>query len=154
LEIREKPSSWERQVRQVKLESENELSRFRREFWEYYGESFPNDFDLKPGYRHSNVWYEVEGTDLIISQFLAPASGRVGVYVRGQAGESQEDAQNRVKPFVARLQNELGAELGKNHSIGSDLRVDPMDREKWESIAEWLHDTLVSFRNILEGDPA
>lgn len=154
LEVREKPSSWERQVRQVKLESENELSRFRREFWEYYGKRFPNDVDLTPGYRHSNVWYEVEGTDLIISQFLAPSSGRVGVYVRGQAGQSQEDSQNRIKPFVARLQNELGAELGKNHSIGSDLRVDPMDRKEWESIAKWLHDTMVSFRKILEGDPA
>lgn len=140
LEIREKPSSWERQVRQVKLESENELSRFRREFWEYYGERFPNDVNLKPGYRHSNVFYKVDGTSLVISQFLSPSSRRVGVYVRSQAGESRKDIEERL-------------ELG-NDALYSELRVDPMDQEEWETIADWLHDTLVSFKNILEGDTA
>ena len=154
LEIREKPSSWDRQLRQLSQESESELSQFRREFWEYYAGRFPNDFPWRPGYRGSNVWHRVDSVDLRISQFLAPSSQRVGVYVTGQVGVTPEDFQNRVKPFVARLQEELGAELGKNHVIGSDLRVDPMDREKWDTIAEWLHDTMVSFRKILEGDPA
>lgn len=138
LEIREKPSSWDRQLRQVKLESESELSRFRREFWEYYVECFPKDINLKPGYRHSNVWYKVDGTDLIISQFLSPSTRRVGAYVRSQAEESRKDIEER-----------LG--LG-NNKLYSELIVDPMDREEWETIANWLHDTMVSFRNILEGD--
>ena len=154
LEIREKPSSWDRQLRQLSQESESELSQFRREFWEYYAGKFPNDFPWRPGYRGSNVWHRVDSVDLRISQFLAPSSQRVGVYVTGQVGVTPEDFQNRVKPFVARLQSELGAELGRNHVIGSDLRVDPMDRKEWESIAKWLHDTMVSFKNILEGDPA
>ncbi len=140
LEIREKPSSWDRQLRQVTLESESELSRFRREFWEYYGERFPNDVKLKPGYRSSNVFYKVDGTSLIISQFLSPSSQRVGVYVKSQE-ESREDIQRRL-------------ELGANQELYRELKVDPMDREKWESIAEWLHDTMASFRNILEEDPA
>ena len=154
LEIQEQPSSWDRQLRQLSQESESELGQFRREFWEFYAERFPNDFPWRPGYRGSNVWYQVDGADLRISQFLGPSAQRVGVYVTGQVGATSEDYQNRVKPFVARLQNELGAELGKNHSIGSDLRVDPMDRKKWETIAKWLHDTMVSFKEILEGDPA
>ena len=154
LEIREKPSSWDRQLRQLSQESESELSQFRREFWEYYAERFPNDFPWRPGYRGSNVWHPVDGADLRISQYLAPSAQEVGVYITGKVGETQEGIQNRVKPFVARFEKELGVELGKNHSIVSVLRVDPQDRNKWESIAEWLHDTMVSFKNILEGDPA
>lgn len=154
LEIREKPSSWDRQVRQVSLESESELSRFRREFWEYYGSRFPKDIDLKPGYRHSHVWHVVDGTELVISQFLSPSTRRVGVYVRGYAGESLEGTRERVEPFVASFQNELGLELGANHHFISELRVDPMDREEWETIVDWLHNTMVSYKEILEGDPA
>ena len=154
LEIREKPSSWDRQLRQVKLESESEDTRFRREFWEFYCKRFPKDIDLKPGYCHTHVWHEVAGTDFVISQYLTPSAQRVGVSVRGPAGESREDTQQRVEPFVARFRKEPGVELDKHHPIVSVKSVDPKDREEWESIAKWLHDTMVSFRKILEGDPA
>lgn len=153
LEIREQPSSWDRQLRQLSQDSESELSQFRREFWEYYAKRYPNDFSWRPGYRGSNVWHRVDSADLRISQYLAPSAQEVGVYVTGQVGQTQEDIQSRVKPFVARFEQELGVDLGKNHSIVSVLRVDPKDRGKWGSIAEWLHDTMVSFRNILEEDP-
>ena len=116
LEIREKPSSWDRKLRQLSQESESELSQFRREFWEYYAGRFPDDypgFCWRPGYRGSNVWHRVDSVDLRISQYLAPSSQRVGVYVTGQVGVTTEEFQNRVKPFVARLQEEQGAELGK-----------------------------------------
>ncbi|MYB76362.1 MAG: hypothetical protein F4X83_04550 [Chloroflexi bacterium] len=153
LEIREQPSSWDRQLRQLSQDSESELSKFRREFWEYYAERFPNDFSWRPGYRGSNVWHRVDSADLRISQYLAPSAQEVGVYVTGQVGQTQEDILSRVKPFVARFEQELGVELGENHSLVSVLRVDPKDREKWESIAEWLHDSLVSFRDVLEEGP-
>lgn len=154
LEVSEQPSDWDRQLRQVSQESESELGQFRREFWEYYAEHYPNDFSWRPGYRGSNVWHRVDSADLRISQYLAPSAQEVGVYITGQVGQTQEDIQSRVKPFVARFEQELGVELGENHSIVSVLRVDPKDREKWGSIAEWLHDTMVSFKNILEEDPA
>ena len=79
LEIREQPSSWDRQLRQLSQESESELGQFRREFWEYYAERYPNDFPWRPGYRGSNVWHPVDGADLRISQYLAPSVQEVGV---------------------------------------------------------------------------
>ena len=78
-EIRERPSEWDRRIRDPSTETLSEVARFRRDFWAFYSGRHPGDLDLRPGYRHSNAYDRVEKLDVWISQFLAPSSSQVGM---------------------------------------------------------------------------
>ena len=144
-EVLERPSDWDRRVRVMAETGDknraSELSKNRHEFWQFYTNRHPGDFQLRPGYRGSNVFLPV-APGLVISQYLA--NWGVGIYLRER---DRRDAQQteEMEKYVVALQNELGIE--SNHSV---LNIDDhWDRNNWPRMADWLHEQLVEYRRII-----
>ena len=80
-EVVERPNDWERRMQAVidsgGSERLNNLRKFRRDFWQSYIEQYPNDLQLRPSHRDSNVYQEVEG----VSVSLYIAQQGVGVFL-------------------------------------------------------------------------
>ena len=153
-EIRERPSEWDRRIRDLSTETLSEVARFRRDFWAFYSGRHPDDLELRPGFRNSNAYDMVEELNVWISQFLAPSSNQVGMYVVGQNGESIEAVQQRLLPYEDRVRDELGVRLIRGPSsrhfapfVMED--IDPMDRDNWPRIADWFHENLGAYRRAL-----
>ena len=158
-EIRERPSEWDRRIRDLSTETLSEVARYRRDFWAFYSGRHPNDLDLRPGFRLSNAYDRVEELDVWISQFLAPSSSQEGMYVVGQNGESIEAVQKRLRPYDERVRDELGVQLirGPSSRHFAPLvmeNIDPMDRDNWPRIADWFHENLGAYRRALTGSSA
>ena len=142
-EIRERPSEWDRRIRDLSTETLSEIARFRRDFWAFYSGRHPNDLDLRPGFRNSNTYDRVEELEVWISQFLAPSSNEVGIYVVGQNEESIEAVQQRLRPYEDRVREELGIQLigsltTRHFALLVMGNIEPMDRDNWERIADWF----------------
>ena len=158
-EIRERPSEWDRRIRDLSTETLSEIARFRRDFWAFYLGRHPNDLDLRPGFRNSNTYDRVEELEVWISQFLAPSSNEVGMYVVGQNEESIEAVQQRLRPYEDRVREELGIQLigsltTRHFALLVMGNIEPMDRDNWERIADWFHENLAAYRRALTGPPA
>ena len=158
-EIRERPSEWDRRIRDLSAETLSEVARFRRDFWAFYSKRHPDDLDLKPGFRNSNAYDKLDQLDVWISQYLAPSSNRVGMYVVGQNGESIDTVQRRLRPYEDLFRDELGVRLiGSPPSRHFGLLVmediDPVGRDNWPRISDWFHENLVAYRRALTGPPA
>lgn len=157
-EIRERPSEWEIYVRSVSTEPLSDVAQFRRDFWAFYSERHPDDLDLKPGFRNSNVYHLVDDLNVWISQYLAPSSRRVGMYIIGQDGESVEAVRDRLLPYEDRVQEELGIRT----VIGNTSRhfapkvlgdIEPVERENWPRISDWFHKNLAAYQRALTEPP-
>ena len=95
-EVVERPNSWDRMVRASPHTGElSETGAFRREFWTYYSERYPED--VPQAYATSNVWVYVPAADFNISLMLARR--RVGLFLRGSQGESAESVYERALPL-------------------------------------------------------
>ena len=153
-EVLERPSGWDRQLR-VSFQEMSGLTgigQFRREFWEYYAQNYPND-GIPASYAGSNVWHRIEDKGLMVVQYLAQDS--IGIYLRGRWGESTNQFFPRLKIYESALRDELGVELGELSQGfwgGSYQSFDSNDRANWLKMAEWLHNMLVAYRRILSQD--
>ena len=144
-EVLERPNDWDRRIRAMAETSDknksSELSRNRHDFWQFYTNRHPADFQLRPGYRGSNVFLPV-APGLVISQYLA--SWGVGIYLR-ERDRSDAQQTDEVQKYVAALQHELG--LDSNHN---GLTIDDhWDRNNWPRMADWLHEQLGEYRRII-----
>ena len=153
-EIRERPSEWDRRIREVANETLSETARFRRDFWIFYSKRHPNDLDLRPGFRDSNAYDRVEELDVSISLYLAPSNNQVGMYVVGQDGESIETVQQRLQPYENRVRDELGIQLmgnpiSRHFALLVMENIVPKDRDSWPRIADWFHKNLTAYRRAL-----
>ena len=152
-EVLERPSSWDRSVREIVDESD--LSRFRREFWAHYAERHSND-GIRAGYAASSFWVWIESAELNLSLYVAQRS--VGVWLRGRRGESSEEVQERVRAWEQELRNELEVEIGEETSWGSyansRYEIDTSDRDNWPAMADWLHGKIADYRRVLGKIPA
>ena len=124
----------------------SDIGQFRREFWTYYAERYPED-GVRPGHARSNTWHRLEGMDHTVSQFLA--QGHVGVYLRG--GESGDDAkicEDALKADLSVEPNPHARESG--HFAISTMSIDTNERANWQRMADWLHERLRAYRSALE----
>ena len=142
-DVLERPNEWDRQVRGVARTGElSETGKFCREFWQYYADRYPDD-GIRQGHASTNVYHRVEEANLQISQYLARASGEVGVYIaRWLPGEHKESVRARVESYTAALD-----EAGLNRV--ALLKIDSNDRENWPRMADWLHKKLCAYRRVL-----
>ncbi len=146
-DVLERPNRWQRQVQEVNRTGElSELGRFRQDFWTHFASRIPGAPGLWPGYAASSVWHPVEGAELTIVQFLA--SDRVGIFMRGNRGESREDARNKIESYSEALSEVLGGEFD---SGASTLRVNSRDRRNWDKMADWLDDRRRAYAKVLSG---
>ena len=158
-EVVEHPNSWDRMVRASPHTGElSETGAFRREFWTYHSERYPED--VPQAYATSNVWVYVPEADFNISPMLARR--RVGLFLRGSQGESAESVYERALPYEAGFRNEAGFrshfDWPEDEPIWNcfeTLDIDTHDRGNWPQMVEWLHQHLGIYLNILnQGAPA
>lgn len=153
-EVLERPSSWGRSLR-APVDGENELTRFRREFWTCYAERHPND-GISAGYGASSFWVWIESAKLNLSLYVA--RGEVGVWVRGRTGEPVEAVRKRLQVWEQDLCDELGVEIGEATSWGSyansRYEIETNDRGNWPAMADWLHSKIADYRRILGAVPS
>ena len=142
-EIRERPQ-WN-----IQPETLSNLARFRRDFWVFYSKRFPSEFELRPGYHSSNLYHKVEEVGVQISQYLAPSSNQVGVYL--SAREPTEVVRQRLQPYESRFREEFGVTLdrGSHHFGGEVLSINPLNPDNWPTVADWFHKMLVAYRRVL-----
>jgi hypothetical protein len=144
-EVLERPNEWDRRVRVMAETGDknrsSELGRNRHDFWQFYTNRHPGDFQLRPGYRSSNVFLPV-APGLVISQYLA--NWGVGIYLR-ERDRSDAQQTEEMEKYVEALQNELG--IDSNHNV---LNIDDRwNRNNWPRMADWLHEQLVEYRRII-----
>ena len=153
-EVLEHPSAWDRRVRTVLDRPRSELTNFRREFWTRYAERYPDD-GVKAGYAASSFWVEIKTAELTLAPYLAKIG--VGVWVRGRSGESREAVLQRLRRWEELLRIRLGVEIGDVGPGGgyanSHYQLDTIDRDNWPAAAEWLHDKILKYREVLETAP-
>ena len=122
----------------------------------FYKERHPGDLDLKPGYRYSNAYHLIDGLNVWISQYLAPSSSQVGMYVVGQDAESPDAVRERLLPHEERIRDKLGIRtvIGptNRHFAPKVMRdIDATDRDNWLRISDWFHENLLAYRRALSG---
>jgi hypothetical protein len=144
-EVLERPNEWDRRVRVMAETGDknrsSELGRNHHDFWQFYTNRHPGDFQLRPGYRGSNVFLPVV-PGLVISQYLA--NWGVGIYLR-ERDRSDAQQTEEMEKYVEALQNELG--IDSNHNV---LNIDDRwNRNNWPRMANWLHEQLVEYRRII-----
>lgn len=155
-EVLERPSAWDRNVRETVENETSELTRRRRDFWTFYAERYPDD-GVPAGYAASSFWCWVESAELNLTPFLAQDA--VGVWLRGRRGEAEEAVRERIRPWEPSLRAELDVEVGEGTGWGSFRTnsryvVDAKDRGNWPAMTDWLHDTIAGYRRVLESPPA
>ena len=142
-EVVERPSGWERIVRAISHDTSlSEVGQFRRDFWAYYGGSYSHEGPQRD-YAGSYVRHPVEGTGIMVTQFLA--SDSVGLYLTGEAWEQVRDSQDALS---LKFDVEIG-EPDSNYWASYRLLIDSRDRENWQQMVEWLHETLCDYRKVV-----
>lgn len=139
-EVLERPNNWVREVRASHKSGElNELQQFRQDFWEFYNQSYPGDLQRwYPGYRNSNVFIRVEG--IVVSLYLA--SWGTGIYLSVRSGNDPDTA-GRIRRCYEVLKEKVPERM-KNQTPEYSR-----DKENWEEMAQWFHDRLMAFREII-----
>lgn len=153
-EVLEHPSAWDRRVRADLDRPQSKVSAFRREFWAYYADRYPDD-GVATGHARSFFWVWVEAAKLHLAPYLA--GDNVGVQVRGRRGEPADEALQRLRrwqrPFRDRLEVEIGDATPAGSYANSSYPCDTADRETWPDATEWLHDKILAYREVLEASP-
>lgn len=148
-EVLERPSAWDRSVRET-----IDTSEFRRQFWAHYSKRHPDD-GVPPGCATSSFWVWIKSAELNLSPYLA--NGSVGVWVRGRRREPAEEVRERILAWEEDIRDALGVEIGDGTSWGSfansHYSVDTKNRANWTDMADWLHDRICEYRRVLEVRP-
>ena len=149
-EVVEHPNSWDRMVRASPHTGElSETGAFRREFWTYHSERYPED--VPQAYATSNVWVYVPEADFNISLMLARR--RVGLFLRGSQGERAESVYERALPYEAGFRSHFDwPEDEPIWNCFETLNIDTHDRSNWPQMVDWLHQRLEIYLGILKQD--
>lgn len=156
-EVLAKPSEWDRQVRQASARGVSEIGEFRRAFWAFYAERFPDDAQsagLRSGHALGNIWHETAQSGVLASQYVAQRG--VGTYLTTPRGEPLEDVFLHLRGYEDAIRTEVGVEVGAipaRHAAGAFLRVDTRDRANWEGMADWLHERLAAYQHAIGAGP-
>ena len=145
-EVLEKPNGWDRKITDTRNEALNELQKFRHDFWQAYAEQYPEDIQLSPHFKDSNVFHNING--LVVSQYLAQRG--VGVYLQTDNYRYGNEDRELARIQKLRLEERGIATTGSNSQHpGTTLSTDSRDRSNWPDMREWLHDVLNKFRDVL-----
>lgn len=140
-EVLERPNDWVRGTR-TRLES-REMTGAQKlcmDLWEFYGDRYPDDLRLRPGYNASNVYIPV-GKLRTVLYVMVPPTSAVGMWVESR----RRPALPESKPAIDRCNAAL-----EKRGASWEMKVDPHDRDKWPEVADFLHENLRIFREVLE----
>ena len=154
-DIVERPSQWDRSLRDSIKTGLSEMGEFRRDFWACFTQRHPGD-GIAEGYAGSAARIPVESASLNISAYIAKSGA--GVCLRGASGEPHKAVLARIQPFEKALRDELSVTIGEGTTWGtyaySTCRIDSRNRENWPTMADWLHDKIADYRRVLESNSA
>ena len=153
-EVLARPSNWEQRIKQLtQSDALSDSGRFRRDFWSTYAGRYPDD-GVRAG-ATSNQWVYVEEADLNIS--LALVSNKVGLFLRGNRGESVDVVRERISAYEATFRRQF-PHWPEDEPIYScaewSVATKTHDRSNWPQMADWLHEHLEIYRGILTQDTA
>ena len=87
---------------------------------------------------------------------------KIGIFLRGNMGESNTVVLESASPYETALRNEVGVGpdekwVGVNETKGwianKNLSIDISDKTNWDAAADWLHKHLHIYRRILTQSP-
>ena len=136
-EVLERPNDWDRQIRVERESGElNELQQYRRDFWEFYNQSYPGDLQRWfPGYRNSNVFINIDG--LVVSLYLF--SWGQGNYLAWNRGRQDPETRRRYDYVVQRF----------GEDTKDRTRAYCKNPENWGEMAAWFRDALERYRKLI-----
>ena len=153
-DVVERPNEWIRQLQAANDDNSNirlsSLREFRKDFWQQYAQRYPDDIELRPNHKSSNVYHTIAGA--IVSQWIGQEY--VGIYMHAAAKRYSEELRQQINRHVASLQREYGIEPGSNNHCGLSLKIDTTDRANWPQMSAWLHEKLGEFRRIIKESAA
>lgn len=139
-EVLERPNDWTQRARvQRETREMTGAQKLCMDFWEFYGDRHTDDLRLRPGYNASNVYIPVGNLRTVLYVMVPPANA-VGMWVESR----RRPAPPESKPAIDRCKAAL-----RKRGASWEMNVDPYDRDKWEEIADFLHENLQVFREVL-----
>lgn len=144
-ELISKPNSWTRQIQEQAAGdgSLTELGQFRLDFWTHFVNRHPSHAVHGKANARSYRTLTRESNDIKIVGYLADKS--VGVFLRDGEAIDKDEAWRRLQPHAGVLDAELGTALreeGKRHLFITWEEHECRDRSNWNSMADWLAETL------------
>ncbi len=139
LEVLERPNGWDRQLQEIAKEAHQASpdAQRRRTFWQHYVARFPGSASDRTGGGGSSLWREIEGTDLVVSRWLAKDG--VGLFVRGGRGMDGEATRPRLEPYADLLTEKLGVGIGRPvYPFNKSKGITAGDEAEWDALAAWL----------------
>ena len=137
-EALERPNEWDRQVRAMQEAATlSGHSKLRHDFWVLYRQHYPNSPQVRPGHRDTNTFVHVK--DLTISPHISVKG--VGIYVRDRDSSftaEQSELVHRCRDII----RERGIETWKTIALANP--------DNWPTMASWLHERLLEFRDVVE----
>ena len=150
-EVLERPSDWDRRIRDATRESGRELSAqgvFNRDFWTHYSDRHPDD-GLRRGFAGRNPSFPVHGTEFTIRWYHARRN-QVGQWVTTPDARSYQSSPESLEPYLPALAEALGEDLDEMwDNAYISVYVDISNRDNWQQAADWLHEKLEIYRRIL-----
>ena len=162
-DVRERPIEWDRQIRAASQEKRGGLSergQFLSEFWRYYSERYPDD-GVRKGLAGYNAYHSIENSEIRISQYIAPKSNVVGVFIGKQINASSgESVFELASAYGDALMSALDfdpkeppitftPDCGRYYANVNSFEYDFTDRANWAEAADWLHEFLSVYLEIL-----
>ena len=160
-EIVENPNHWDRQIRGATRNSgpRAEIFQTYREFWTHYSKRYPDD-GVKENHGQSNCWINRRGDAPRISMMFALSGNKVGIFFTSRAPRiSNEDVvawlENRsaiVEEILVTSFNGQPEFNGQPDGLYQEQSFGTEDRGNWDAIADWLHEKLQLYLQIIDAE--
>ena len=144
-EVLERPSGWDRRVRETGGRL-SEIVQIWRDFWRSYAQRYPND-QVPDGRAVGFFPHPAANNQITIVQFLSVAQGEVGIYFGWPRGVTGEQGRQQVQPYRDAVKAKLD---GISEDGSSSQKFDFSDRSNWPDMADWLHNQLAAYRRVIE----
>lgn len=148
-----RPNHWERKLQAIAKETRqiSNIGQFRKEFWTYYVNRFPDEQAWGKADAASSRWRVLDDIGLVITIYLAQKE--VGIFIRGLRGVESAEVYEQLTPHLGRLETEIGVPLGApngRHYCVSTFKCQSRDQSQWEQPTTWLHSTADAYEAILK----
>jgi hypothetical protein len=150
-EVMVRPNHWERQLQAIAQETRqmSDLGQFRKAFWTYYVECFPDEQERGPAGGRSWRSRKLPNGFAVVTYL---ASQEVGVFIRCPQNHSQQEIWDRLEPHTHRFEEMADGNFvsqTKGYVFVSSCQGDPHNRSEWVRLANWLHTTASAYEAAL-----
>jgi hypothetical protein len=139
-EVVEKPSDWERELKEAAKPSNDADSAVRTAFWDYYAGRAPDIADVRPKTGWQYLLPLVGGQGIVLCVYISTRT--CGIYLRAPSPSDAPALAALLSPFAGELEAEIGVGFGgvKNHFF-TKLRSHGFgDEESWPGLVDWFEE--------------